>query len=156
MAGLAASGRVKPASRERVKTSHHNARALAPHQRQLPDDLFQGLVARGGVASVCLDAWMLVPGWERGRSTPAAAGVRLERVADHIDHFCQLAGDARHVGIGSDLDGAFGTEQTPADVDSITDLRALPGILRARGYRDADVAGILGGNLIDFLRRALP
>lgn len=136
--------------------SHHNARALAPHQRQLPDELFQALVARGGVAGVCLDAWMLVPGWQRGKSTPASAGVRLERVADHIDHFCQLAGNARHVGIGSDLDGAFGTEQTPADVDSIADLRALPHILRARGYGETDVAGIFGGNLIHFLRRALP
>lgn len=136
--------------------SHHNARALTPHQRQLPDDLFRGLVARGGVAAVCLDGWMLVPGWERGRTTPASAGLRLARVADHIDHFCQLAGDARHVGIGSDLDGAFGTEQTPVDVDSIADLRALGGILRARGYADAEVAAILGGNLTDFLRRSLP
>ena len=71
-----------------------------------------------------LDAWMMVPGWMRGQSTPEARGVTLERIVDHIDHICQLAGNARHVGIGSDLDGAFGREQCPTDLDTIADLRA--------------------------------
>jgi membrane dipeptidase len=139
-----------------VWASHHNARALVPHQRQLADDMFRALVARDAVACVCLDGWMMTPGWERGKTTPASAGLTLARLADHIDHFCQLAGNTRHVGIGSDLDGAFGTEQTPADLDSIADLQRLPDILRGRGYSTADISGILHGNLLRFLRSALP
>ena len=139
-----------------VWASHHNARALVPHQRQLADDMFRALVARDSIACVCLDGWMMTPGWERGKTTPFSAGLTLARLADHIDHFCQLAGNARHVGIGSDLDGAFGTEQTPGDIDSIADLRRLPEILRERGYSAADVSGIMHGNLLRFLRAALP
>jgi membrane dipeptidase len=136
--------------------SHHNARALVPDQRQLSDEMFRALADRGAVVGVALDGWMLVPGWQRGVTTPEAANLRLDALVDHIDRFCQLAGNARHVGIGSDLDGAFGTEQTPQDVQSIADLQRLPPLLRARGYSDDDVAGILHGNFVDFLRRALP
>ncbi len=136
--------------------SHHNARALVPHQRQLADEMFKALVARGGVVGVALDAWMIVPGWERGRTTPQATGLRLAHLVEHIDHFCQLAGNARHVGLGSDLDGAFGTEQTPLDVTSIADLQGLAPLLAARGYAAEDVAGVLGGNFLRFLRGALP
>ena len=139
-----------------VWASHHNARALVPHQRQLGDDMFQVLAGRGAVVGVALDAWMLVPGWERGRTTPEASGLRLERLVDHIDRYCQLAGNARHVGIGSDLDGAFGTEQTPQDVTSIADLQRLPALLAARGYAAADIDGIMSGNFLRFLEEALP
>jgi membrane dipeptidase len=71
-----------------------------------------------------------------------------------MDHICQIAGNARHVAIGSDLDGAFGAEQTPADVDTIADLAQLPAMLRARGYRDDDVRLIAHGNLVRFLSEA--
>ncbi len=136
--------------------SHHNARALTPHQRQLADDQFRALAARGGVVGVCLDAWMMIPGWERGKTTPQATGLRLEKLADHIDHFCQLAGNARHVGLGTDLDGAYGTEQVPLDLDSIAEVQKLPAILRARGYAAADIDGIMNGNFLRFVRGALP
>jgi membrane dipeptidase len=123
--------------------SHHNARALVPHQRQLSDDMFHALVERGSVVGLALDAWMIVPNWERGKTTPQSANLRLENLVEHLDHFCQLAGNASHVGIGSDLDGAFGTEQTPLDVNSIFDLQRLPELLRARGYSDADIMGVM-------------
>ena len=100
------------------------------------------------------DAWMLVPGWVRGESTPQRAGVTLETVVNHIDHVCQIAGNARHVGIGSDLDGAFGREQCPADVQTIADLVVAPRLLKARGYTDQDVANIAHGNFVRFLRDA--
>jgi len=102
----------------------------------------------GGV----LDAWMMVPDWVRGKTTPEAVGLKLERLIDHIDHICQLAGNARHCGIGSDLDGAFGREQTPADLESIADLSRLPAMLSARGYNDEDVNQIMHGNFIRFLK----
>ncbi len=138
-----------------VWASHHNARALVPHQRQLSDDMFRALVERGAVVGVALDAWMITPGWERGRTTPQSANLQLGKLVEHIDHFCQLAGNARHVGIGSDLDGAFGTEQTPQDVNSIADLQRLPDLLHTRGYSDADIAGVMSENFLRFLRRAL-
>ena len=139
-----------------VWASHHNSRTLVPHNRQLADEMFRALIQRGAVVGVALDAWMIVPGWERGKTTPQSSGVTLSHLADHIDHFCQLAGNANHVGIGSDLDGAFGTEQTPQDLDSIADLQKLTGILAARGYAESDIAGIFAGNFLRFLRAALP
>ena len=138
-----------------VWASPHNARALVPHQRQLSDEMFRALVERGAVVGLALDAWMIVPGWERGKTTPQSANLRLEKLVEHLDHFCQLAGNARHVGLGSDLDGAFGNEQTPLDVDSIADLQNIPDLLRARGYSAADISGILHGNFLRFLGTAL-
>jgi membrane dipeptidase len=139
-----------------IWASHHNARALVPHNRQLSDEMFRALVERGAVVGVALDAWMIVPGWERRKTTPQSSGVTLASLADHIDHFCQLAGNARHVGIGTDLDGAFGTEQTPLDFDSIADMQKLDGILASRGYSSADIAAIFSGNFMRFLHTALP
>jgi membrane dipeptidase len=138
-----------------VWASHHNSRALVPHQRQLSDDMFRALAERGAVVGVALDAWMIISGWERGKTTPQSAQLFLEKLVEHIDHFCQLAGSARHVGIGSDLDGAFGTEQTPQDVDSIADLKRLPALLRKRGFSDAEIEGVMSGNFLRFLRGAL-
>jgi membrane dipeptidase len=138
-----------------ISASHSNCRALVPHQRQLDDEQIRALVKRDAVIGVALDAWMLVPGWERSRTTPESAGLRLDAVVNHIDHICQLAGDARHVGLGSDLDGGFGREQTPLDVDTIADLRHLPDLLRARGYSTEDAQNFASGNFLRFLRRAL-
>ena len=80
--------------------------------------------------------------------------MKLERIVDHIDHVCQIAGNARHSGIGSDLDGAFGREQTPADLDTIGDLALVPDLLTARGYKPADIESIAHGNFVRFLREA--
>jgi membrane dipeptidase len=138
-----------------VWASHSNCRAIVPHERQFTDEQLRELIDRGAVIGAALDAWMIVPNWVRGTSTPERDGVTLERVADHIDRICQLAGNAQHCGIGSDLDGAFGREQCPADVATIADLSKLPGILKRRGYSDADVDAIAHGNFVRFLRRAL-
>ena len=77
----------------------------------------------------------------------------LQVMIDHLDHICQLAGNARHIGIGSDLDGAFGREQSPADLDTIADLQKIPDLLRQRGYTEEDVANVMHGNWLRFLRR---
>jgi membrane dipeptidase len=125
-----------------------------PNGRQFSDDHIRELIGRGAVIGAAFDAWMLAPGWVRGETTPERAGVTLETVVDHIDHICQLAGNARHCGIGSDLDGAFGREQCPSDVQTIADLGRLPGILAARGYTEEDVRLIAHGNFVRFLREA--
>jgi membrane dipeptidase len=139
-----------------IWASHHNSRTLVPHQRQLADDQFRALAGRGAVVGVCIDAWMMTPNWTRGQTTPQSTNLHLTTLVDHLDHYCQLIGNAHHVGLGSDLDGAFGTEQTPLDLDSIADLQKLPDLLRARGYSEADITGILSENFLRFLRTALP
>jgi membrane dipeptidase len=136
--------------------SHSDCRALAPHQRQLSDEQIKALTQRGGVIGAALDAWMMVPGWVRQQTTPEAAGLKLERLVEHIDHVCQVAGSARHSGLGSDLDGGFGREQTPTDLETIADLQRIPELLRARGYTDEDVRAIAHGNFLRFLETALP
>jgi len=133
--------------------SHQNCRALVPHVRQFSDEQIKALIARGSVIGAALDAWMLVPGWVRGKTTPQSAKVTLEQVVDHIDHVCQLAGNAQHAGIGSDLDGAFGFEQTPADLNTIADLAKIPELLARRGYASDDLDCITHSNFIDFLKR---
>ena len=132
--------------------SHNNCRALVNHNRQFSDEQLIELINRDAVIGVALDAWMMVPGWVRGKSTPEAMGVTLETMADHIDHICQLAGNALHVGIGTDLDGGFGREQSPADLNTIADLQKLPGLLQNRGYTAEDIENIMHKNFIRFLR----
>src|SRR5436190_10895494 len=134
--------------------SHQNCRALVPHNRQFSDEQIKALVGRGAVIGAALDAWMMVPGWVRGKTTPQSAGLTLEKIVEHIDHVCQIAGSARHSGIGSDLDGAFGREQTPADLDTIADLARIPTLLKARGYSEEDVTLIAHGNFVRFLTEA--
>jgi membrane dipeptidase len=137
-----------------VWASHSNCRALVPNGRQFADEHIRELVQRDAVIGVAFDAWMLAPKWVRGQSTPEGEGVTLQTVIDHIDHICQVAGNARHCGIGSDLDGAFGREQCPSDVHTIADLGRIPALLSARGYSDDDVRGIAHGNFVRFLQNA--
>ena len=133
----------------RLLASHHNNRTLVPHQRQLTDDQTRRLIQRGGVIGHALDTWMMIPNWVRGETKTF---VPLEKICDHIDRVCQIAGNARHSGIGSDLDGAFGREQTPADLDTIADLACLPAMFATRGYREEEVKQILHGNFLRFLQ----
>ena len=139
-----------------VWASHNNCRALVPHQRQFSDEQLKALIDRGAVIGMAFDAWMMHPGWIRGTTTPRETGLRIARIVDHIDHICQLAGSGRHCGIGSDLDGGYGREQCPLDLESIADLQTIPGLLAQRGYSDADVRGIMHGNWIRFLNEAWP
>ena len=137
-----------------VWASHNNCRTLVPHMRQFSDEQLKALIDRGAVIGAAFDAWMLTPNWVRGESTPQGENVTLRNVVDHIDHVCQLAGNSLHAGIGSDLDGAFGTEQSPADTDTIADLQKIPQILKSRGYSDEDIESICSKNWINFLLRA--
>src|SRR5262249_22005316 len=127
-----------------VIASHNNCRTLVQHQRQFSDEQIRAIVERDGVIGGALDAWMLKPGWTIGEQ--ANPLVTLADVADHIDHVCQLAGNNRHAAIGSDLDGGFGREQSPQDLDTIADLQKLAGLLAARGHAEADIAAIMQGN----------
>ena len=139
-----------------VWASHHNCRALVPHQRQLADDQIRALLERDAVIGAALDGWMLIPGWVQGQTTSETRGLRLEKVVEHIDHVCQIAGNTRHIGLGSDLDGGFGGEQTPCDLDTIADVGRLCDLLLARGWSAEDITCFANGNFLRILRRALP
>ena len=137
----------------RIHASHQNSRRLAPWQRQFSDEQYKAVIERNGVIGMALDVIMLQPGYVRHVSEVT---VTMDRVAENIDIVCQLAGNTRHVGIGSDLDGGFGVEQTPSDLDRISDLQRIPDLLRKRGYVEADIAGIMHGNWRRFFSEVLP
>lgn len=137
-----------------VWASHNNTRALVNHNRQFSDEQIKALISRGAVIGGALDAWMMVPNWVRGQSTPQGMHCNLEVLLDHLDHICQLAGNALHIGIGSDLDGAFGREQCPYDLETIADLQKLPALFAKRGYAQPDIENIMHGNWLRFLRNA--
>jgi len=135
-----------------VLGTHNCCRALCDHDRQLDDKQIVALIDRGGVIGTAFDDWMLSRLWD-----PQAqdnTGITLETVVDHIDHVCQLAGCAAHAAIGTDLDGGFGKEQSPSDMDTIADLRKIPAILEKRGYSGEDIAAIMHANWIGLLRRS--
>jgi membrane dipeptidase len=134
-----------------VLASHNNCRALVPHQRQFSDAQLRAIFERDGVIGAAMDAWMLQPGWIVGKSSNP--NVTLANVVDHIDHVCQLAGNTRHAAIGSDLDGGFGREQSPCDLDTIADLQKIAGLLEQRGYKPDDIAAVMHGNWLRLLRR---
>lgn len=135
--------------------SHHNCRTLSDWNRQLTDDQIRALIERGAVIGMAFDAIMMVHGWIHGRSTPQEFGLKMEKICEHIDHICQIAGNANHVGLGTDLDGGYGKEQCPMDLDSIADLHSLVPHLRQRGYSSQDIDGIFSGNFLRFLRENL-
>ncbi|MGL1886924.1 MAG: membrane dipeptidase [Reichenbachiella sp.] len=136
-----------------VWASHNNCRKFVNHNRQYDDQQIKELIGRKAVIGIALDAWMMVPNWVRGESTPESMGVSLKQMVDNIDHICQLAGNTNHVGIGTDLDGAFGTEQCPSDLDTIADLQKVPALLSAKGYSLVDIENIMSNNFLEFLNR---
>jgi membrane dipeptidase len=137
-----------------VHASHNNVRKLVPGDRQYGDEQIKLLIQRDAVIGAVCDNWQLHPNYKRGE-TPREL-ITLNNVADTIDHICQLAGNTNHVGIGSDLDGGFGTEQSPLEIDTIADLQKLAPILAGRGYSQADIEKIFHANWLRFFRQNLP
>lgn len=135
-----------------VWASHNLCRSIVDHNRQFSDDQIKELIQRNAVIGAAFDAWMIVPNWVRGQSTPLSMNCNIEKIIDHIDHICQIAGNALHVGIGSDLDGGYGREQCPYDVETIADLQKIPALLKKRGYTEGDVENIMYGNFLRFLK----
>lgn len=137
-----------------VWASHNNCRKFVNHNRQFADEQILELIERKAVIGMALDAWMMVPNWIRGVSTPESMNVTLDLMVNNIDHICQLAGNAEYVGIGTDLDGGFGKEQCPKDLNTIADLQSIPQKLKERGYGEKDIENIMHNNFIRFLERA--
>ena len=134
-----------------IWASHHNCRTLVPHQRQLSDEQILRLVERGAVIGGALDAWMMASGFVQRQSDPKEFGVTMDKLVDHWDHICQLTGNSLHVAFGTDLDGMFGREQAPYDLDTIADLQKYQDLLRQRGYTESDIENIFYKNWLRLL-----
>ena len=137
-----------------IWASHNNCRSLVNHNRQFSDQQLKILIERDGVIGMPLDAWMMVPNWKRGISEPKNTTVTLEDMIDNMDHICQLAGNTNHIAIGTDLDGGFGKEQCPSDLDTIADLQKLVEMLGKRGYKKIEIEQIFSGNWMRILMKA--
>jgi membrane dipeptidase len=136
----------------RIIASHSNARSLVPGQRQLSDDQLLRLIERDGTVGIVMANAFLKKDFKRGDPKEL---VSLEHVVAHIDHICQLAGDALHVGLGTDFDGGFGVESVPSEFHEVTDLKLIAKALRNYGYSEADTKGIMGENWLRLLRASL-
>jgi membrane dipeptidase len=137
-----------------VWASHQNCRALVPGERQFSDEQIKLIIERDGVIGGALDTWMLYPEFQIGKSIPRDLGISLEKLVDHFDHICELAGNSLHIGFGSDLDGLFGTEQTPYDMDTIADIVKFEKILSRRGYTGENISNIFSGNWLRLIKKA--
>jgi len=138
----------------RVHASHQNARAICNWQRQFSDDQIRLIIERDGVLGVSMDVIMLEDGFVRSQSIPKAT---LERAVDQIEYVRELAGGSlRHVGLGTDLDGGYGCEQTPADLNRYRDLQKLVEIMERRGFSTQDVEAVFYGNWLRFFAESLP
>jgi membrane dipeptidase len=137
--------------------THTSPLARVPHsekpERHMRDHLIRLVAERGGVIGMLLANHFLKDGWDVSDGRQA---VTFEDIVIAIDHVCQVVGDARHVGLGSDFDGGFGLNKAPSGLDSIADLRLIGDALRARGYSQADIDAILAENWLNILRTALP
>ena len=136
-----------------IWASHHNVRKIVANQRQLTDGQIKRLIERDAVIGGMLDCWAMDVRFIDTVSDPWQLDIKLDMLIDHWDHICQIAGDSRHIGIGSDLDGIFGTEQSPWDMNSIADLQKFEYLLENRGYKSDQIDDIFHGNWLRFLRK---
>ncbi len=136
-----------------IIASHSNCRAYVNTDRQLSDEMIKQIIARDGVIGAVIYNRFIRAGWEKGARKE---DVTLADVVRHTQRICDIAGDALHVGIGSDFDGGYGMESIPAELNSVADLPRFIGALGAARFSDADIENFLGGNWVRLLKRALP
>jgi len=125
--------------------SHSNARALAPHPRNLTDEQIEAIARKGGVIGV-----VYAPGFVDDNPEK----VSLARLCDHIDHIKKIAG-IDHVGLGSDFDGFRVKEGNPQVLKDVSELPKLTEELYTRGYSEEEIKKVLGGNWLRVYREVL-
>lgn len=137
-----------------IIASHQNCRAVIPGERQFSDEQIRAIIDRDGVLGGALDVWMLYPDYKQGMD-PRQLGANLETLIPHFDHICQMAGNSNHIAFGTDLDGLFGREQSPYDLDTIADIQKFKDLLTARGYSENDLENIFHKNWLRVFRKVL-
>lgn len=140
------------AAREAVELAHRpvathvHPHALSPTDRQVPDDVLAAVAARDGIVGLTLVNHFLDREWETTHAPVTVSG----QWARHVAYVAGVTG-WDHVGIGTDLDGGVGLEETPEEIDTAADLRVLGDVVPAEA-RD----GVLGGNWLRWLAANLP
>lgn len=144
-----------------VIATHQNCRAIAPGERQFSDQILRSIIDRDGVIGVSMDTAMLYHGgmdWSKAVNFKRPfdkIDITLSDLVDHVDHICQLSGDAHHVGIGGDTDGQGGRSGAPAEIDTVADYGKLADVLSDRGYGDNQVADVMYRNWVRFFLQNL-
>lgn len=133
-----------------IAATHANPRAFVDSPRLLADDMIRRIAERQGVIGIVAYNRMLDPDWH-----PGAPPTPLAKMAQAIDHVCQITGEVAYVGLGTDLDGGFGQAATPAGLDTVADLPKLVPLLKERGYAEDDITAILHGNWLRIMRAVL-
>jgi membrane dipeptidase len=137
-----------------IIASHSNARVLlSDSERHLSDTLIQLIGERDGVIGISLYNPLLRRGHRHGDPKHS---LTIDHVIAHIDHVCQMLGDAAHVGLGTGLGGSFGAADLPSGLDSLEDLPAIGTGLKGRGYGNEEVTAVLGQNWLRLLQHTLP
>lgn len=137
--------------------THGNCKSLLSNSnsnRHFSDRVIEGVIKRNGVIGIVPFNAYLKTGWTAGKNKRSEVPLKL--AADHIDHICQIAGNALHAGIGSDFDGGFGLQSVPPEIETVADLQNLVSLLQARGYSETDIENIFSGNWLTRLKRDLP
>lgn len=137
-----------------VIASHSNCRKYVPTDRQLSDDMIRTLVQHDGIMGIVLYNSFLKNSWENEGKIKSQ--VTLHHVLEQIQHVCEIAGNAKHVGIGTDFDGGFGAESIPAELDTVADLWKVHEALAAVQFSEEDMNEIMSGNWLRILRNSLP
>jgi len=137
----------------KVIASHSNCRMLVPTDRQLSDEMIHALISRNGVIGSVFNNPFLLTDWKTGM---VKSQVTLSHVVQHIQHICSITGDMLHVAVGSDLDGGFGVENTPLEIDTVADLGKLASALSSGGFSENEVEAIMNLNWLRILDEALP
>jgi membrane dipeptidase len=141
-----------------IMASHCTCRSLVRGQRHLTDDMIRELARRDGVIGLVFCQNFIDPDviWEQLRFGKSSAGqFGMDGLVPHIEHIANLAGGSLdNIAIGTDMDGGFGAELTPVDVETIADLQGFSAVMRNAGVSEEGIEGILHGNALRFLRQA--
>ena len=139
-----------------IIASHANAAKLVKgynSNRLLSDEVIRKLIARDGLIGVIPINPFLNADW---KTDGGKAAISLRLVAEQIDYICQIAGDVRHVGLGTDFDGGLGVEQAPSEINTIADLPRLFPFLEELGYDSEEIERIASGNFLEMIETILP
>jgi membrane dipeptidase len=137
-----------------VIASHSNSKKYCPTDRHLSDEMIQKIASKDGVIGAVLYNGFLDGNWQKG---DPKSDVTLSQVVKNIIHVSEITGNKKHSGIGSDFDGGFGYESIPLELNTSADLHKIGDALREQAnYSEGEIEGVLSGNFLRVLRKALP